>query len=49
LQSTDGIPDSRPEAAAVGPSCHRGDSPDNSFIESFYGKFRTECLNATWL
>ncbi|PXW50930.1 integrase-like protein [Chelatococcus asaccharovorans] len=22
--------------------------PDNAFIESFNGKFRTECLNAHW-
>lgn len=21
---------------------------DNAFIESFYGKFRSECLNAHW-
>ena len=21
---------------------------DNAFVESFYGKFRTECLNANW-
>ena len=22
--------------------------PDNAFIESFHGKFRTECLNTLW-
>jgi len=25
-----------------------GIMPDNAFIESFNGKFRTECLNAHW-